>query len=341
MSAPEAVPPERRAPERRRPRSFRAVALGGGFLGALIVAVSFALYVRFVRYERIAAHHVPEGSVLAARIDVQQAMLYDPVRRHVLPLLGGPSREPKDGDAALARFEAVSGLDRGDLREIVAARGARREDWVLVFTGLFARSVTVGQLWVALGANDPAWKLSDGGAAVFRSDSGIAVGRAADGAFLLASSLGELERARPSASAGVALGLEPRGPGSFALGPAAVQELVRFPAVLARPELAAALGSVTGVAGSLSLGDQVGLRVVFNGAGAPAARALVDGIREMLGTFGKMADTEGGALARATAERAEPLPSGDGVQFRWEREELDRMFVLLAEAIRRRAAGPE
>src|SRR6185295_20060965 len=100
---------------------------------------------------------------------VQQALLYDPVRRHVLPLLGGPTLEPKDGDVALARFEAVTGFNRGDLREIVVARGVERGDWVLVFSGLFPKSTSVGQIATALGSDGSPWTLSPDGRAVTRA----------------------------------------------------------------------------------------------------------------------------------------------------------------------------
>jgi hypothetical protein len=103
-------------PGRRGARSFRSVALGGVALGALIIAVAVSLYLRYIHYERVAARHVPAGSVLALRIDVEQVDLYEPVRRHLIPLLGGPARSPGEAAAAVARLEEHTGLKRGDLR---------------------------------------------------------------------------------------------------------------------------------------------------------------------------------------------------------------------------------
>ena len=175
-------------PRRRVARSFRAVALGGVVLGLLIAAVAVSLYLRYIHYERVAARHVPPGSVLALRIDVEQVALYEPVRRHLVPLLGGPSRSPGDAAATVSRLEERTGIKRGDLREIAVARGATRADWVVILGGIFPRGTSTGVLAAALAAEDPAWAPSMDGSVVVHRGLGVAVGRAADGSVLLGSS---------------------------------------------------------------------------------------------------------------------------------------------------------
>lgn len=316
-------------------RSFGSVALGGLALAAVIVAVAAALYIRFIRYERLAVRHVPPGSVLAIRLDVQQAILYDPVRRHLLPLLGGPGRLPAQGDSRLAHVETITGIRRGDLREIVLSRGAARTDWVIVLAGLFPRDVGANLLGAALSGSGEAWSLSSDGRAVV-GPGGVAVGRAEDGAVLVASSEAEFRAARPQTSTFVELGLEARGPGSFAFGADVLGELRRTPWILAEGDLPAMLERLTRVRGVVTLGDRVGLNLISEGTGSEAiARREL----EMLRAFGHSGVTPPAVLARGAADRARVTAVGAGsasLELAWEREEVDRAFALLAETIRAR-----
>ena len=124
----------------RRARSFKSVAIGAVALGVVVLSVMFALYLRYVHYARVACLHLPASTVLALRVDVEQAIFYEPIRRHILPLFGGPSGSPTEADARLSRIEVRSRLKRGDLREIVVGRGATRGDWVIVLGGIFPRA---------------------------------------------------------------------------------------------------------------------------------------------------------------------------------------------------------
>jgi hypothetical protein len=337
--------PAPRTPRRRQARSFRTVALGGLALSAILVAVAAALYLRFIRYERIAARHVPSGSVLAIRLDVQQAILYDPVRRNLLPLLGGSRLAPPDGDARVAQLEALTGIRRGDLREIVVARGASRADWVIVLTGLFPRDVAAPLLGASLASNGESWTLTADARAVV-SATGIAVGRTADGAVLVASSEAELRAARDDTRAARELGLEPTGPGGFALGRAGLTELARWPSVLAEGELPRDLQDLERLTGTVTLGDRVGLTVTAVDSGNGAALRAAQRSLEMLRAFGHGEPSPAAVVARGAADRASIIPIGSGsmggdraaaLELAWEREEVDRAFGLLAETIRARS----
>jgi hypothetical protein len=325
-------------PRRRQARSFGTVALGGLALAVVIVAVAAALYVRFIRYDRIAARHVPPGSVLAIRLDVQQAILYDPVRRNLLPLLGGPGLRAADGDARLSHIEALTGIRRGDLREIVVARGSSRADWVIVLGGLFPKDAGASLLGAALATNGDSWTLTPDARAVVRGD-GTAVGRAEDGVVLVASSEAEFRAARPVTSTSRELGLESMGPGGFAMGPIALTELARSPSALAEGTIPKDLEELERLTATVTLGDRVGLTVAARDSGGGAALGVVTRGLEMLRAFGHAEATPAAVLARGAADRASITPVGDRVatlQLAWEREEIDRAFGLLAETIRGR-----
>jgi hypothetical protein len=262
----------------------------------------------------------------------------------VLPLFGGPSREPPDGDRELLRFESVTGLKRGDLREMVFARGSTRDEWVLVLSGLFPRGVAASTIATALGASGAPWTIGDEGRAAVRSDSGLAVSRTDDGAVLVGSSTTEIERARARSNAGSALGLELQGPGGFGLGQAALHELARDPRVVAEGTLPADLESLSRVHGLVTLGDRISLAVTFEGPDRAAAQRAAERILEMLKAFGRQGETAGASLCRRIGERAAIRPGGGPevvLDLALEREELARALELFADRIRAGYTGPE
>jgi hypothetical protein len=323
------------------------VALGGVALALLIAAVVATLYVRFIRYERVAARHVPPGSVLAVRLDVEQAQIYEPVREHLLPLFGGPSRPLEEGDARLARIEARSGLRRGDLREIVFARGRSREDWVFVFGGIFPRGMEVRELAAALGAEDPAWGLSSGGRTVVHGIRGTTVGRGMDGSVLLASSAQVAESAVTPTSTYEALALPRTGPGAFALGRDALRELSQFPAIAAAGDLPELLGALVGATARLTLGERLTLTLAAVDSGGGQGARTIEGILALARGLPSSDASPAGRLFRAGVDRspqAQPAPrpssaSAPGatreasLDLIWEREEVGQAFSLVSEAI--------
>src|SRR5688500_1201740 len=65
---------------------YWAVAGGFGALLAVGSAGAVVIYFRLIRYERVVAPHVPRDAAFVVRLDVEQAIVYEPFRRHLLPL---------------------------------------------------------------------------------------------------------------------------------------------------------------------------------------------------------------------------------------------------------------
>ncbi|HEX7670669.1 MAG TPA: hypothetical protein VF395_13840, partial [Polyangiaceae bacterium] len=192
----------------------------------------------------------------------------------------------------------------------------------------------------ALASNGESWTLTADGRAVV-STTGIAVGRAEDGAVLVASSVAELLAARPESSAGRDLGLEPTGPGGLAFGRVVLRELARWPSVVGEGTLPGDLEELERLTGTVTLGDRVGLTVTFLDSGAGAALRVAQRSLEMLRAFGHGEPSPAATLLRGPADRASitPVASGAGdrmavLELAWEREEVDRGFGLIAETIR-------
>ena len=317
---------------RREGRSFRAVALGAAALGAVIFAVALALYVRYIRYDRVAAMHIPHGAALAVRIDVEQALLYEPVRRHLLPILGAPLATPSQGDARLARVEDRTGLRRGDLRELVFAAFADRADWVIVLGGIFPRAPSAQTIALAFASEGAAWDLSSDGR-VATGPGGVAVTRASDGAVIVGSSEGALEAALPSREP--VLAVVRTGAGGFAFDSRGVMDLQ--PIVAAAPGVAALLAHTTELRGQVSLTDRVAVTVTADVATGSNGTQLMNEALTWLRTYAKTEATPGAGLIRTGAERSVVSAAGaHGAQvtMAWEREEVDRAFALAAAAIR-------
>jgi hypothetical protein len=98
----------------------------------LVLGGFFAGYWRFVHYERRALNHVPPDALFAIRLDLQQVVLFEPVRRHLFPLLD----ELPWGPGGMAQVRELSGVNLSmDLREIVFAVRPGG-GWVLAAAGL-------------------------------------------------------------------------------------------------------------------------------------------------------------------------------------------------------------
>src|SRR5262245_12328516 len=123
----------------RRPVPARVLAFAGAGVAAALVLVAFVAYRELIHYERRAIEHVPEGAELALRVDLEQVVLFDPVRRHLLPLL---DRAPL-GDAPVEPVSRLlrlreAGVNLGmDLREVVFARIEPGAGWLLALGGIF------------------------------------------------------------------------------------------------------------------------------------------------------------------------------------------------------------
>ncbi len=134
----------------RRGFPFRFVAAGLVALTAVALTVAVLMYTQLMGYERVAARHLPAGVEAAVRIDVEQRVLFDPVRRRLLPVLRraiAPSLDSTDAERLFARLKGRTGLELGvDLREIVVASGPGTGEWGLVLGGLFPRHAVLEAL---------------------------------------------------------------------------------------------------------------------------------------------------------------------------------------------------
>lgn len=283
------------------------------------------IYFKYVVYGRVAARHLPDDTLLAARLDVETVLISESVSRHLLPLFDQGLLGRTDLKARHDRFRAHTGVELGrDLREIVV--GITGSGWVVVCGGKFPKSGLVEGLATTLEEERTAARLSEG---MLQVDGGPTIGQASDGALIVASDVARLRAALQGGEAYLRLGLPPEGAGGFAL-------LIKSPAP-------PGLGDFERISGSIQLGQTMDVDV------AVRLRAGVsDQPRAIARSFAKLAAAAPpSSLARRPLEQAQILPRRPdeaGVRLSWQRPELDAgaawMAALLAEQFARPAAGP-
>lgn len=174
----------------RRAISYRTVfwGLALSLLGACLGAAY--IYERYVRYEPLAARHLPSDVLSVTHVNVEQAVVYEPFRKHLLSLLelGRVAPEPR-----VKHLERKTTLELGvDSRELVFAE-LPEEQWLLLLAGMFRRDGVIEGV---------ATMLRDEGVASRKVRDCLLVGQraaftiAADGTLVLASSLRVAEQAR-------------------------------------------------------------------------------------------------------------------------------------------------
>lgn len=174
----------------RKPVSHRAVWVGLLVLALAILGVFGGGYWLLVRYEPKAALHIPSYALGAVRVDVEQVVLYEPLRKHIFPVLDGGER----GDR-LARFKALSGVNLGmDLREIVVAVLPGGELSVAI-GGLFPITGLVQALDQLSQADGSPQKCSLEGLSL--RCAGVVLRQADDGTLIIATSAQTLDAALP------------------------------------------------------------------------------------------------------------------------------------------------
>ncbi|HMJ11893.1 MAG TPA: hypothetical protein VK524_10795, partial [Polyangiaceae bacterium] len=98
----------------RKGLPYWVVASGFGALLALGIAVAVLIYFRLIRYERVAGYHLPQETTFAVRLDVEQAIVYEPFRRHLLPLANrgrGEQRTARVLEPRLDRIKRHTGIE--------------------------------------------------------------------------------------------------------------------------------------------------------------------------------------------------------------------------------------
>ena len=224
---------------------FRFVAIVLSSLVLAVIAGGVYVYLRHVRYERVAVRHVPTGATAAARVDVERILLFEPVRRRLLPL-GNRVAERRDLPPRLTRIERETGLKLGiQLREVLLALGPAPADWVLVLGGLFPRSDVIAGIERVLEAEGQRLQPLAGADAFVATGGGWAMGHAVDGVLVVASSVERLRAALEPRDTYQRIGLEPTGAGAF------VADVATLTALAAE--------GVERVSGTLTLGDKLGV----------------------------------------------------------------------------------
>jgi len=281
------------------------------FALTILAAMAAGAYIYFVlmRYERVAVRHVPAESVAAVRWDVEQAVLYEPIRRHVLPVIdrrlassSGLTSEP-DG---LERLQAATKINLGrDLREVVVAQGPGADDWVVAIGGMFANGGVVEGLVRLLNEPGTVWRLSaDQRSAT--GPGGLALGQAADGVVLLASSTERLGAALGSTENGQQLGLVAGHGGGLAFVRSAGQPSV-----------------VTRMRARLLLGDPIELEVVADLAPGSDRDRVAGELGARLSSAGFRLSDHHLVQVPSALVVTDVGPDQVAVRFPWEREDID------------------
>jgi hypothetical protein len=312
--------------------SARTLAWLGGALALALAAVVYLAYRELIHYERRAIEHVPPGAEFALRVDLEQVLLFEPVRKHLLPLVDrAPLAGAKRGGAPtprLRRLREQAGLNLGlDLRELVFAR-MPDGGWVLVLGGIFGSRRLLGGIEQVL-REEPELHLRQDGARLILEPSGVALTQADDGALIVASAAPLLARASAPSGGFEAVGLDRQGAAALAAWPSWFDALG---SERARPRGMSWHRSMLRV----DFGDplELTLRIDQPSPGDPeSARRLVAG---WFGTppdrteFVPRADWGGerAVLARARFVRASEAVTV--VSSTWERTELDQASRSLA-----------
>jgi len=318
----------------RRSVSARALALFSAGLGLLLLGLGFVAYRELLHYERRALRHAPAGATFVARVDLEQLVLFEPVRKHLLALVDHISLGA-DAEGALSQKDAhpgrlarlrEAGLNLGlDLRELVFAR-LSGSDWVLAVGGLFPDGDLIERVAHVLAA-EPGARLRREGALLLLGSGDLALARAADGVLLLGSHPSAVEQAFLPNDAHRALGRE---------GAAA------FAALPPRPRDEA--GALR-ISGRLDYGDPFALTLEVEHAASdasPPRQALERWLHVDTTTFTPSVDWGGERALLARAQFAAASPTLTRVTTTWERAEVDRACRSLATWLEAAAAhlGP-
>jgi hypothetical protein len=198
--------------------SARRVALWGAALAAALIATAVVAYHQLLHYDRRAIEHVPPGAELGLRVDLENVVLFEPVRKNLLVLVDrAPLAEGEPTAGTPPRRERLRevGLNLGlDLRELVFAR-VPGGGWVLALGGLFASRPLLDDIARVL-KDEPGVHLRSEPPILILAPSGVVLARADDGVLLVASGPDVIARALPAGRGHENLGLDRRGAASFA-----------------------------------------------------------------------------------------------------------------------------
>jgi hypothetical protein len=323
----------------------RVLAIAGAIGAAVLVLVVYVAYRQLLHYERRAIEHVPAGAELALRVDLEQVVLFEPVRRHLLPLLDRVPLGDTGHDVPASRLLRLrqAGLNLGlDLRELVFAQIQPGGGWLLALGGIFGGEPLLPRIEQVLRA-EPGAQLRSERAMIILQPSGVVLAQADDGVLLLASDAALLGRALPPSRGYEAVGLSRSGAAAFGALASWLGALSS-----AGPDAPTTSASLLRVSARLDLADPFELNAEVE-HGAPvdsaAVRREIDG---WLGTpsehvnFAPQADWGGERALAARAQLTQTTSTRVAVHTTWQRDELDRAARSLAAWLEPRlhAGGP-
>lgn len=293
------------------------VAVALSVLTGLAVLAGLFIYLRYVRYERVAALHVPADTAVALRIDVEQVLFFEPVRKNLLPVANTLAAKPNPR-SRLKRIQGRTGLELGvDLREIVIALGPQANEWVIALGGMFSKKNVVAAVAEVLNEDGLACQSE---AAVATCASGLALGQASDGVLLLASNVARLRAAFDEQGTYAELGLDRDGPGGFALRGASIGALAAG-VTLPEAEWANVVDRITG---KFELGTPVLLDVSVELRGGVSAPVVEPSIESLLAAW----------FGHSSVPLEATGPTRLRGRLEWSRDQLDLATARLAQLMR-------
>lgn len=323
----------------RRSRPAGAVLLILLLFAAVAVGGFWYAYQRLVGYQRTVAYHVPASARLALRVDLEQVVLFEPVRRHIFPVL---KRQLADSDG-LAELEEHTGIDLAmDLREVMFVQPAS-DAWLLVVGGLFPQSGVVAGLAELVRARGiVGCRLAEGRLAC--PQHAFFVEQAHDGALVLSSSPDALAASLGHGEAYAQLGLGVDDAAGFAADGEWVRSLARLselPIVGHFAQDLAPLKQFRGVSGRVDLGTETHVVVQLNAREGGDLSSLQPAVERMLTATARLlaglghADVAGERTLLASATVRATEHGTIEVVSPWPREDIDRAAQTVADWLTR------
>ncbi len=326
----------------RKGLSWRLVLLGFFGLIALAMLGAVFIYFQYIKYDRVAALHLPPDTTFAARVDVEKSMLYEPFRKHLLPLfedlLKDSKRNPEQA-ARLERIERHTGIELAvDIRELVVARGKTSSDWLVAIGGKFPKSGVIPGLFKVFQEEKLQASLSSD-ERLLQTRQGILIAQAEDGTLLAATSQSRLMAALPSQATHQRLGLSLEAAASFGLSGELLAPLASSPVSLLAPSLRT-LAKLERLRGEVALGSVPTVTAVATlrpGSDTEGVLNEVRGVLDALKVVAALSPGQDIGGERALLQNAQLRTTGPEevtLSAPWPREDIDRAAASLATAVR-------
>lgn len=342
--------PLQHAARDRRAISFRSLALVGVVLAVCAGIGAYIAYRELIHYERRAVDHLPLGTAAVARLDLEQVVLFEPVRRYLLPVLSEVplAEEDRGGPSGGVRRDRLASLRESginlafDLRELMVAVVAPTGGWVVVLGGLFEREGMVDAIERLL--TQEGVRCTRTGPTLRFDFWGTALGQAQDGTLILASSPAVLESALPATRRYAELGVTRDGAGGVFFAPRQLRRWLGASASLLGNTW---LDKLQRFSVTMELGDeQLELVGRFDVAAPPDLDSVTRGIEGWLGAYDSLtqfvpkADWGGERAVLARARLSKATDTSLLLSSTWEQTEFERGVRSLAAWLERRLELP-